>query len=271
MRAVSAHPSRPTTDIVTRRAAALALAVVCGLFGAHNLWGDSTIEVVWEYEGERGPAHWGSLDAAFSTCGDGTAQSPIDLAGGTDGDFAAIEFDYGARLATVVNTGHTIQVNVDPGSGITLDGTRYELLQFHFHHGSEHTVGGVQLSMELHLVHRSDRGALAVVGVLLGEGAANEALAPIWERIPSQANGAEAVPDAVDVAALLPEPRTAWRYRGSLTTPPCTEGVAWIVMSEPVTLSAAQIAAFGALYARNFRPVQPLGNRVLGRDLRNTP
>ena len=240
--------------------------VVAGLVGSNLLWGDSAGEVQWGYEGERGPAHWDSLDQTFSACGDGTAQSPIDLAGGTGGDFAAIEFDYGAHRASVVNTGHTIQVNVDPGSGITLDGTRYELLQFHFHHGSEHTVGGVQFSMELHLVHRSDRGALAVVGVLLGEGAANEALAPIWARIPSHAGSAEALPDAVDVAALLPQPRTAWRYRGSLTTPPCTEGVAWIVMSEPVTLSAAQIRAFGALYARNYRPVQPLGRRTLGRD-----
>ena len=116
-----------------------------------------------------------------------------------------------------------------PGNGITLDGTRFELLQFHFHHGSEHTLDGAQLPMEMHLVHRSDRGALAVIGVLLGECA-------------------------------------AWRYRGSLTTPPCTEGVSWIVMTEPVTLSAAQIAAFGALYARNYRPVQPLGRRKLGRD-----
>ena len=240
--------------------------VVAGLVGSNLLWGDSAGEVQWGYEGDRGPAHWGSLDQAFSTCGAGTAQSPIDLAGGTGGDFAAIEFDYGARLATVVNTGHTIQVNVDPGSGIILGDTRYELLQFHFHHASEHTVGGVRLQMEMHLVHRSDRGALAVVGVLLGEGAANEALAPIWARIPSHAGSAEAVPDVVDAEVLLPEPRTAWRYRGSLTTPPCTEGVSWIVMSEPVTLSAAQIAAFGALYAHNFRPVQPLGRRTLGRD-----
>ena len=253
------------TRNVMCRLVTVAMAVA-GLVGSNLLWGDSAGEVQWGYEGDRGPAHWGSLDQAFSVCGVGAAQSPIDLAGGTDGDFAAIEFDYGAHRATVVNTGHTVQVNVDPGSGMILGDTRYELLQFHFHHGSEHTVGGVQLSMELHLVHRSDRGALAVVGVLLGEGAANEALAPIWERIPSQANAAEAVPDAVDVAALLPEPRTAWRYRGSLTTPPCTEGVAWIVMSEPATLSAAQIAAFGALYARNYRPVQPLGRRTLGRD-----
>ena len=240
--------------------------VVAGLVGSNLLWGDSAGEVQWGYEGDRGPAHWGSLDAAFSTCGAGTAQSPIDLAGGTDGDFAAIEFDYGAHLATVVNTGHTIQVNVDPGSGITLGGTRYELLQFHFHHGSEHTVGGVRLPMEMHLVHRSDRGALAVVGVLLGAGAANEALAPIWERIPSQRQLGRGSAGRGSGGGAAAGTATAWRYRGSLTTPPCTEGVAWIVMSEPVTLSAAQIAAFGALYARNYRPVQPLGRRTLGRD-----
>ena len=253
------------TRNVMCRLVTVAMAVA-GLVGSNLLWGDSAGEVQWGYEGDRGPAHWGSLDQAFSVCGAGTAQSPIDLAGGTDGDFAALEFDYGAHRATVVNTGHTVQVNVDPGSGMILGDTRYELLQFHFHHGSEHTVGGVRLPMEMHLVHRSDQGALAVVGMLLGAGAANEALAPIWERIPSGAGSAEAVPDAVAVAALLPATRVAWRYRGSLTTPPCTEGVAWIVMSEPVTLSAAQIAAFGALYARNYRPVQPLGRRTLGRD-----
>ena len=230
------------------------------------MWSDSTAEALWGYEGDRGPVRWGSLDAEFSACADGTEQSPLNLVGGGAGDFPAIEFDYGLRLATVVNTGHTIQVNVDRGSGIILDGIRYELLQFHFHHASEHTVAGRQLRMELHLVHRSERGALAVVGVLLDEGHPNETLAPIWERFPRQAESAAALPESVQVAELLPEPRTAWRYRGSLTTPPCTEGVSWIVMTELVTLSAARIAAFGALYPRNYRPVQPLGRRVLGRD-----
>lgn len=261
-----ALPTKTAPATAPRRAAALAVAVVCALFGAHNLRGDSTVEVLWGYDGDRGPAQWGSLDQAFSTCADGTEQSPIDLSAAPEGDFPAIEFDYGSRLATVVNTGHTIQVNLDRGGGIMLGGTRYDLLQFHFHHGSEHTLGGVQLPMELHLVHRSDGGALAVVGVLLGVGAANETLVPIWKRLPSRANWAEALPDAIEVSALLPVDDTTWRYRGSLTTPPCTEGVSWIVMTEPVTLSSAQIAAFGALYPRNFRPVQPLGGRTLGRD-----
>ena len=124
----------------------------------------------------------------------------------------------------------------------------------------------MRFPIEKHLLHQSDGGALAVVGVLLSEGEANTTLAPIGEVLPRRPHLAAAVPDAVQVAELLPETRTAWRYRGSLTTPPCTEGVSWIVMTEPATLSTAQIAAFGALYPRNFRPVQPLGRRVLGRD-----
>ena len=263
MHGVPAHASIADIGAGTRRSAALILLGIAGLIGAGVLWGDSTVEVPWGYQGDRGPAQWGSLDETFSTCAAGAEQSPIDLVDGATGDYPAVEFDYGPRIGTVVNNGHTVQVNVDQGSGIILDGTRYELLQFHFHHRSEHTVGGAQLLMEMHLVHRSDGGALAVVGVLLDEGAANETLAPIWERFPRQANWAAALPEALEVAALLPAPRTAWRYRGSLTTPPCTEGVSWIVMTEPVTLSAAQIAAFGAIYPRNFRPVQPLNRRTL--------
>lgn len=222
---------------------------------------------VWSYEGNRGPACWGALDEAFSACADGAEQSPIDLAtGAAEGDYPAVAFDYGPRAGTVVNTGRTVQVNVDRGSGIMVGGTRYELLQFHFHHASEHTVVGARFPMELHLVHRSDAGDVAVVGVLLRDGAANETLAPIWAHLPREAGSTAAVPGMVRVAELLPETRTAWRYRGSLTTPPCTEGVSWIVMTEPVTLSAAQIAAFGALYPRNYRPLQPLGRRILGRD-----
>lgn len=246
--------------------AAPALLATAGLFGAHLLRGDSTEDAPWGYEGDRGPAHWGSLDEAFSACADGTEQSPIDLVDGATGDYPEVEFDYGPRTGMVVNNGHTIQVNVDRGSGIVLDGIRYELLQFHFHHGSEHTVAGVRLPMEMHLVHRSDGGALAVVGVLIEEGAANATLAPVWERFPRQADGAVALPEAIEVAELLPAPRSAWRYRGSLTTPPCTEGVSWIVMAEPVTLSAEQVAAFGAIHPRNFRPVQPLNRRTLGRS-----
>ena len=142
---------------------------------------------------------------------------------------------------------------------------RYALRQFHFHHRSEHTVDGVPLPLEMHLVHRSGRGALAVVGVLFTEGAENAALAPVWARMPPESGAPPTAPTGLDLAALLPAGRTTWRYRGSLTTPPCTEGVAWVVFAEPLTLSAAQIEAFAALYPNNRRPVQPLGERLLRR------
>ena len=226
MHAMPAHASKADIGAGTLRSAALVLLGIAGLIGAGVLWGDSTVEVPWDYQGDRGPAQWGSLDETFSACAAGAEQSPIDLVDGATGDYPAVEFDYGPRIGTVVNNGHTVQVNVDQGSGIILDGTRYELLQFHFHHGSEHTVGGAQLLMEMHLVHRSDGGALAVVGVLLDEGAANETLAPIWERFPRQGNravgvarGARGGGAAAGAADGLALPRIAHHpavYRGGI-------------------------------------------------------
>ena len=157
------------TRNVMCRLVTVAMAVA-GLVGSHLLWGDSTVEVPWEYEGDRGPAHWGSLDAAFSVCGVGAAQSPIDLAGGTDGDFAALEFDYGAHRATVVNTGHTVQVNVDPGSGMILGDTRYELLQFHFHQCTAVWVTGLAAGehrLQVRVTGRSNPASEGV-GITLG-------------------------------------------------------------------------------------------------------
>ena len=219
----------------------------------------------WGYGRRNGPAVWAELDAAFRTCALGREQSPIDLTGGVRADLTPVDFDYRRTRAAVENTGRTIQVNPAPGAGIVLDGVRYALQQFHFHHRSEHTVDGVGTPLEMHLVHRSGRGALAVVGVLFTEGAANAALAPVWTRMPPESGASRTAPAPLDLAALLPAGRTTWRYRGSLTTPPCTEGVAWVILTEPLTLSAAQIEAFAALYPNNRRPVQPLGDRVLRR------
>ena len=222
--------------------------------------------VRWGYEGAGGPRNWGSLDRAYAACSDGWEQSPIDLGSAKAGRLPGIVFDYAPSPMTVSNNGHAIQVDYAPGSGIVHGGVRYELLQFHFHHGSEHTVAGVRFPLELHLVHRSSGGELAVVGVLFKEGAASEALEPLWSRLPAEAGATAAVPGPMNAAALLPERRSTWRYVGSLTTPPCTEGVSWIVMTEPMTLSAAQIEAFAAIFPNNYRPVQPLNGRVLWRD-----
>ena len=217
----------------------------------------------WGYEPHNGPALWGTLDPEFSTCSSGEEQSPIDLTDARPADPAPVEFDYGATRIAIENNGHTIQVNPDPGSGIVLDSVRSDLLQFHFHHASEHTVDGIQFPLEMHLVHSSDSGSLTVVGILFTEGMANEALAPVWEHLPPEQAASRVVPGELDLASLLPTIRTSWRYPGSLTTPPCSEGVSWIVMTEPLAISAAQIAAFGTIHPNNFRPVQPLGERVL--------
>lgn len=219
----------------------------------------------WGYGPDDGPAVWGRLDAAFRACAVGREQSPIDLTGGRRADLTPIDFDYRRTRAAIENTGRTIQATPGPGSGMVLDGVRYALQQFHFHHRSEHTVDGVRMPLEMHLVHRSGRGALAVVGVLFAEGPANAALAPVWARMPPECGASSAAPAPLDLAALLPAGRTTWRYRGSLTTPPCAEGVAWVVLVDPLTLSAAQIEAFAAIHPNNCRPVQPLGRRVLRR------
>lgn len=217
----------------------------------------------WGYGADDGPAFWGSLDPAFAACALGREQSPIDLAGARRADLAPLAFDYRQSRIAVANTGHTIQVDTDSGSSILLDGARYDLRQFHFHRGSEHLVDGVRLALEMHLVHGGADGATAVVGVLFEDGPANDALAPVWANLPPEPGSARGVAGELDLATLLPAARTAWRYRGSLTTPPCTEGVAWAVLTETLTMSREQIAAFAALYPCNCRPVQPLGEREL--------
>ena len=222
----------------------------------------------WGYEGEHGPEHWGSLDPGFAVCSNGREQSPIDLTGAEAGALSEIVFEYAPSPISILNNGHTIQVDYQPGSGIVLDGARYGLVQFHFHHRSEHTVDGADFPLEMHLVHADAGGALAVVGVFLDEGAANEALAPVWRGLPAEAGPARFIEGTVDANALLPERRTTWRYPGSLTTPPCSEGVSWLVMTEPVTASREQIEAFSALFPVNNRPVQPLNGRRLVTDAR---
>ena len=219
----------------------------------------------WGYEPQNGPSVWGRLDPAYETCSLGREQSPIDLNRPRSAELDPVGFEYRSSRSTVENTGHSIQVNPDRGNAVVVGGVRFELEQFHFHHGAEHTVEGVRLPLEMHLVHRSEGGSLVVVGVLFREDSASRALAPVWSSLPASAGPPRAVPDAVDLPALLPESRTSWRYPGSLTTPPCTEGVAWIVLTEPLTLSAGQIEAFAAIFPNNYRPVQPLGDRVLVR------
>ena len=222
--------------------------------------------VHWTYEGEEGPEHWGEISADYEACASGKAQSPIDIAGAKAEDLANIAFDYKTSKLNILNNGHTVQVNYDPGSSIELDGTRYDLAQFHFHAPSEHSIAGKAADAELHLVHKSADGKLAVVGVLIEKGAENPAFATVWQNLPAEAGEPQTLAGEVDAAAMLPAEQMTYRYDGSLTTPPCSEGVEWNVMTTPIQMSEAQLAAFTALFEGNNRPVQPLGDRALVED-----
>ena len=211
------------------------------------------VEGSWTHDS---PEEWGG------DCATGTRQSPVDLTGAEPEDLADIELDYQPSAVTVANTGHTLEATYGTGSAIGVDGTWFDLVQFHVHAPSEHTIDGEQAAAELHLVHRDDEGNLAVIGVLVEKGAPNAGVAPVLEDPPYGA-GTETEPEAtIDADDLLPESLLTYRYDGSLTTPPCTEGVQWLVMAEPVTWSAAQLTAFTDLYDGSNRPVQPLGDRV---------
>lgn len=217
----------------------------------------------WSYDGETGPANWAELDDTYAACGEGLAQSPIDISGVSAARHPGLELEYAPSPLALWNNGHTVEVDYEAGSTLTVDGATYELLQFHFHAQSEHTVGGTHYPLEMHLVHRDERGNRAVVAVFVEEGEENAALAAIWAHIPLEESDEAWEIDGVSVDAsdLLPEELAAWRYDGSLTTPPCDEGVRWHVLSTPIAASPEQIGAFTALFDHNYRPAQPLHGR----------
>ena len=222
----------------------------------------------WSYEGETGPAHWGDLKPEYAIAKSGKRQSPIDLDVADMTEVPELAVAYKPTKLNIVNNGHAIQVNYDQGSSASFGGDRFDLLQFHFHSPSEHTVDGQHRAMEMHLVHRNAQGKLGVIGVFVEEGEENAALARIWAHLPKRAGAPKTVAGVeVNVADLLPADRTRYVYSGSLTTPPCSEDVSWIVMKTPIEASAAQIRAFQALYEGNNRPTQSLYERAvaLGR------
>ena len=219
----------------------------------------------WGYDGMEGPDYWGELSADFETCGTGTLQSPVDLSGVEATGEGALDIHWETSDLYILNNGHTIQLNYHEGSAIELDGKVFNLIQFHFHQGSENTINGMQAAMEVHFVHASEEGELAVIGVMLEEGEAdNAAYQTFWAHLPTLATETRTIPAIeIDANELLPENKSYYRFMGSLTTPPCTEGVNWVVMTEPVYLSTAQLETFGAIYDHNFRPVQPINDRAI--------
>jgi carbonic anhydrase len=216
----------------------------------------------WSYEGATGPANWAQLDQQFKACAAGAEQTPIDLTAAVRADLGKVETAFQAMPLKVVNNGHTIQVNCAPGSRTVIDGVPHELLQFHFHHPSEHLLAGKALDLECHFVHRNATGGLAVLGVFIQPGRANAALQPIWQAMPSSEGPERDAGTAIRPADLLPG-GGYYRYAGSLTTPPCSEGVNWTVFKQPIEASPEQIRRFAALFPVNARPVQQRHRREL--------
>jgi carbonic anhydrase len=217
----------------------------------------------WGYSGDHGPHRWAELKPEFSDCA-GRNQSPVDLSGMIEAELESLSFDYREGGHEVINNGHTIQVNYEAGSSVSIDGRRFELKQFHFHAPSENRIDGKSFPLEAHLVHADKDGNLAVVAVMLDEGKANPVVGDAWAQMPKAEGGRNALPAGVTAAGLLPADLDYYRYNGSLTTPPCTEGVRWIVMKNPMTVSKPQLEAFAtALGVANNRPLQPANARPI--------
>lgn len=218
-----------------------------------------------DYEGDHGPAKWGELAPEFRTCAVGTTQSPIDIHDPIGASLPKLTVSYPATIkGTILNNGHTIQVNPDAGT-LQAGRTKYTLAQFHFHRPSEHTFAGKASAMEVHFVHKDDKGQLGVLGALIEEGKANSAFESVLAQMPMHEGPAVALDPAkaIDMRQLLPAKRAYYRYSGSLTTPPCSELVDWMVLATTITASKEQIAKFAALYPLNARPIQPENRRLL--------
>jgi carbonic anhydrase len=244
-------PARPAP----RREAAARPAKTAAPAGENHDWG---------YSGPAGPQTWGGLKPEFAQCASGQRQSPIDIRGGLAVDLEKVHFDYQPSRFAVIDNGHTVQANVAPGNAIEVGGRRYELVQFHFHRPSEERIDGRQFEMSVHLVHRDAEGRIAVVAVLLDKGPAQPIVQTVWNNLPLERHSEVAARALLNPAELLPTDRRYFTYMGSLTTPPCTEGVLWVVMRTPQTATAEQLDLFGRIYPMNARPVQnAAGRRIL--------
>ena len=219
-------------------------------------------EVHWSYAGEDGPQQWGNLSADYLMCSNGRNQSPINLSGAIEADLPELMLDYPNRgIVGEINNGHTIQENLKPGNFATILGQRYEAKQFHFHSPSEHQIDGTSFPMEVHIVHANPDGQLAVIGLLFAEGKENSMLDQLNGFRPSDL---APYSGPVDYNLLITARNEFYTYNGSLTTPPCSEGVLWVVLKNPVTASGEQIERFrNAMGADTNRPLQPRNARPI--------
>jgi carbonic anhydrase len=237
---------------------ALALCPICAPkgFGAEH----------WSYEGPQGPEKWGDLEPANRVCSVGGQQSPVDVVDTISAKLTPIKPNWARRADTIVNNGHTIQLNFAEGSKLTAPGGEYKLVQCHFHRPSEHLVNGKTYPMEVHFVHANAAGGLAVVGVLMENGKPNAMFNKIVSTMPAKEGPPVKADAAINPNGLLPSKLTYYRYPGSLTTPPCSETVDWLLLTEPIQVAAADVEAFSKLYARNARPPQKSNRRFVLRS-----
>jgi carbonic anhydrase len=238
--------------------AGLALCPVCAKIGfaedcAH-----------WSYEGSSGPAHWGVLNPADRACSVGSQQSPIAIDDAIEAQRDPLEFDWSQQADTIVNNGHTIQLNFDNGGTLKTGSGNYTLEQFHFHHPSEHLIHGEGFAMEAHFVHRNAAGSLGVIGVLMTAGKPNPMFAKVVENMPpSEGPPVDVARLGINPKGLLPSKRGYYLYSGSLTTPPCDETVDWMVLTDSIQVAEKDIIAFAKLYPMNARPAQKLDRRFV--------
>jgi len=216
----------------------------------------------WGYAGEAGPDHWAAMKGEFSACSDGTRQSPINIDQSVSADLGSIEFNYNITQIEIVNNGHTIQVNNSGKSTIKIGAREFDLLQFHFHSPSENTVGNKPFDMEMHLVHKNDQGELAVVAVFLKAGEVNSQLNKFWKEMPASVDK-KMLQASINPKDLLPANKAFYHFKGSLTTPPCSEGVNWFVLKNTVDVSKDQVSKFLAVIGNNARPVQANNGRFV--------
>ena len=247
-------PARPKASTAARLAAEHRTAPVAATTGT------PAGHAHWDY---TGPEAWGQMKPEFAKCSSGTRQSPIDIRDGIKVNLDPVQFDYKPSAFRVLDNGHTVQVNVGPGNSIDVAGRRFDLVQFHFHRPSEERINGKQFDMVAHLVHKDIDGRLAVVAVLLDRGSAHPLVQSVWNNLPLEKGDEVAARTTLDMNALLPAERSYFTYMGSLTTPPCSEGVLWMVMKTPMPISTDQIGIFARLYPMNARPIQSASGRLI--------
>ena len=241
-----------------RRTAAATAAVLIAAAGVAGAATD------WSYEGATGPSHWATIfDGKYKLCGDGKRQSPINLRNPDHAAAAAISTTFVASVLTQHNNGHTVEVSPARAETLHVGAKAYKLLQFHFHSRSEHAGTGARAPLEIHFVHQAADKSYAVLGVFVRRGARNAAFGRLLETMPASDGGTLPVNGTLNPARLLPASRRAYRYAGSLTTPPCSEGLSWMVLAKPITISKAQLDAVRKIVHGNVRPLQPRNGRAL--------